>query len=144
MTPAEVIERVFTSANPTTGSQPPPAMAWVVFAHGTAFFTAPTDDLPLDASFDELCDAARAALRDLGPVHVGTSSADFNTARLDGWFPDAPIWFVSFDHPSIATVIESDGADLAVGLIARAQRQQDHDEQTVVVVRRFDGTIRPH
>ena len=97
-TPSEVIERVFTTANPTTGSQPPPDIAWVLFEHGTAFFTAPNDDVPVDASFDALADAARAALRELGPVGVGSASADFNTARLDGWYPDEPVWFVTYNR----------------------------------------------
>jgi hypothetical protein len=30
---------------------------------------------------------AKAALRELGPVGARTPSADFNPARLDGWFP---------------------------------------------------------
>ena len=144
MTPGEILERVFTSVNPTTGSQPPPEMAWVVFAHGTAFFTAPSAELPVDASFDALAEAARAALRELGPVQVGTSSADFNPARLDGWFPDDPVWFVGFDHPAIATIVEGDGSELAMGMMARTLRQQDHDEQQIVLVRRFDGSTRPH
>ena len=144
MTPAEILERVFTTDNPTTGSKPPPQMAWVVFEHGTAFFTAPSDALAADASFDTLADAAKAALAELGPVHVGTSSADFNTSRLEGWFPDEPVWFVSFDHPAIATIIESEGSDLAVGMMARSLRQQDHDSLNVVLVRRFDGTKREH
>jgi hypothetical protein len=142
VTPAEIIERIFTTENPATGSRPPAQIAWVVFEHGTAFFTAPTDALGADASFDALADAARAALRELGPVGVGSASADFRTSRLDGWFPDAPIWFVSFDHPAIATVIESEGGDLEIGLMARSLRQQDHDEPTIALVRRFDGATR--
>ena len=139
---AEVLEKVFTSANPATGSQPPPAMAWVVFAHGTAFFTTPTIGLPPDASFDAIADAARAALTELGPVLVGSPAADFHTARLDGWYPDDPVWFVSYDHPAIATIILHGGAELAAGILARGHRQQDHDEQQIVLVRRFDGSTR--
>ena len=142
MTAADVLERVFTTANPDTGSQPPPHMAWVVFEHGTAFFTAPTPALPIDASFDALEAAGRAALAELGPVHVGTPSADFNTARLDGWFPDDPVWFVSFDHPAIATIVTIEASELVAGMTARQLRQQDHDEQKVVHVRRFDGSTR--
>ena len=75
-TPEQVIEQVFTSVNPTTGSQPPPAIAWVVFAHGTVFFTVPTDAVPVDATLAALADAGRAALKELGPVHVATPSAE--------------------------------------------------------------------
>jgi hypothetical protein len=137
---AEVVEHVFTSDNPATGSKPPPHMAWAVFAHGTAFVTAPTDALPVTATFDAIADAARAALRELGPVHPGTPSADFNPTRLEGWYPDEPVWYVGFDHPAIATVIVAGGGDLAAGLLARQNRQRDHDEQTIVIVRAFDGT----
>lgn len=141
-TPADVITTIFTTENPATGSKPPPEMAWVVFSHGTAFFTLPTDAVPLDASFDALVAAARAALSELGPVIAGTPAADFNTARLEGWYPDEPVWFVSYAHSALATIIvEPD--ELSAGLGARALRQQDHDDPQVVLVRRFDGSVRP-
>ncbi|MFN0246066.1 MAG: hypothetical protein ACKV2T_04110 [Kofleriaceae bacterium] len=140
MTPAQVLERVFTSDNPVTGSKPPPAMAWVIFANGTCFYSAPSDALPVTASRDEIEAAGKAALRELGPVHVGSPSADFNPARLDGWFPDDPVWFVTFDHAAIATILVAEGNDLAIGLRARSLREDDHDEQRVVLVRGFDGT----
>jgi hypothetical protein len=143
-TPAEVIETVFTTANPTTGSLPPPAMAWAVFANGTVFFTAPSDELALDAEFDAIADAAHKALRDLGPVQAGTPSADFNVVQLDGWFPETPIWFVTFDHEAIATIVDTATNELGAGLTGRGLRQQDHDEQRIIVVRRFDGSVRPH
>ena len=141
MTPAEIFERVFTTENPSTGSVPPPHMAWVVFEHGTGFFTTPTDELPVDASFEAIADAARAALRELGPVHVGTSSADFSTARLAGWFPDDPVWFVTYDHPAIASAVVEE-SELAAGMFARSLRQEDHDGMNIVLVRRFDGSVR--
>lgn len=136
-TPAEVIARVFTTVNPATGSKPPPEIAWVVFAHGTVFFTAPTDALPADSTRDAIEAAARAALIELGPVHVGTPSADFNPTRLTGWYPDEPVWFVGFGHGSIATIVTLDGSDLVAGIAARQLRQQDHDAPTVVEIRSF-------
>ena len=60
-TPAEVVERVFTTANPETGSLPPPDMAWAVFEGGTVFFAAPGDGLDVSASLDDVEAAARAA-----------------------------------------------------------------------------------
>jgi hypothetical protein len=141
MTPAQILESVFTSDNPVTGSKPPPAMAWVVFANGTCFYTAPSDALPATASRDEIEAAGKAALRELGPVQVGSPSADFNPARLDGWFPDDPVWFVTFDHEAIATIVVGEGDDLTIGLRARSLREDDHDEQRVVLVRGFDGTV---
>ena len=141
-TPAEVLHKVFTSKNPTTGSAPPPHMAWAVFANGTAFYSEPTDTLPVDAPFDAIADAGRAALRELGPVIAGTPAADFNSSRLDNWFPDEPVWFVTYDHPSIITILVSDGDDLRAGLEGRSRRQQDHDETSIVLVRRFTGEIK--
>ena len=139
--PEEVIARVFTSANPTSGSPPLAAIAWVVFAHGTTFFTVPTDQLPLGASLAAIAEAARAALRELGPAAPGSPSADFNTSRLDNWFPEEPVWFVGFDHPDLATVITTDAPEVSAGLQARACRDLDHDELSIVVVRGFDGAI---
>lgn len=136
-TPREVIAHVFTTVNPATGSKPPPDIAWVVFEHGTAFFSAPTEALPVDSPPAAIEAAARAALAELGPVHVGTPSADFNPSRLTGWYPDEPVWFVGFGHGSIATVVVLDGSDLVAGLEGRRRRQLDHDEATVVEVRAF-------
>ncbi|HTR55596.1 MAG TPA: hypothetical protein VMJ10_33195 [Kofleriaceae bacterium] len=142
-TAAEVLERVFTTPNPTTGSQPPPQIAWVVFTHGTAFFTAPNEALPATSSLADLAAAAKAALVELGPVHAGTSSADFSPTRLAGWYPDEPVWFVGFDHPAIATVVVMDTSDLVAGMAARSARDRDHAEQTIVCVRGFDGRAQP-
>ncbi len=142
MTPAQILEHLFTSDNPVTGSSPPPAMAWVVFENGTCFYTAPSDELPVTATLDQIEAAGKAALRELGPVHVGTPSADFNSSLLDGWFPDEPVWFVSYDHEAIATIVVGEGTDLSMGLAARSQREADHDAMVVRVVRGFDGSTR--
>lgn len=139
LTPGEVLERVFTTANPKTGSQPPPAIAWAVFAHGTCFVAPPSAALPATASRDALEAAALAALAELGPVHAGSPSADFRASRLDGWFAE-PVWFIGFDHPAIAAIVIGDGSDLAMGLHGRSLRQADHDAPRVVLVRGFDGT----
>lgn len=140
-TTEEIVERIFTSPNPETGSEPPPHIAWVSFANGSVFFTAPTDGLPMDASLEAIAEAGKAALRELGPVHVGTPSADFNPVRLDGWYPDEPVWFVGFDHPAIATVLVLDTQPVTAGLEARGRRQIDHDELVLACVRGFDGTL---
>jgi hypothetical protein len=116
-------------------------MAWVVFAHGTVFFSAPTEVLPAGASLAQIAEAGKAALRELGPVHVGSPSADFKPTRLDGWFPDEPVWFVGFDHPNIATIVVVDAKPVTAGLEARSRRQRDHDEQVIVCVRGFDGSV---
>jgi hypothetical protein len=139
--PEEVIERLFTSVNPTTLSKPPSEIAWVVFGHGTVFFTVPTEELPNGASPAQIEAAGRAALAELGPVMVATPSADFSPTRLASWYPDDPVWFVGFDHPSIVTIVTMPGTPLLVGMEARRRRQLDHDEGTVTLVRGFDGTV---
>jgi hypothetical protein len=137
--PEQVIAQVFTTTNPVTGSLPPPQMAWVVFAHGTVFFTEPTDELPGGSALIAIVDAARVALRELGPVRVGSASADFNPTRLTSWYPDEPVWFVGFDHPNIVVIVTLDAQPMVAGLDARGRRQLDHDEQIIVAVRGFDG-----
>jgi hypothetical protein len=142
-TPAEVIETVFTTANPESGSLPPPDIAWAVFEGGTVFFAAPRDGLDGSASLDDVEAAARAALGELGPVRVATPSADFTVSRLSGWYPDDPVWFIGFDSVTLATiVIEDFDSDLAAGMTGRAIRDRDHEAMHVVSVRNFRGERR--
>lgn len=141
-TPGTVLEHVFSHENPGTGSQPPEHMAWVVFASGTAFFSEPSDELPIDALGPELVRAAKIALEELGPVIPGTPSADFNPVLLDDWFPGEFIYFVSYDHPSVATIVIADEDDaLAAGLEARARRNTDLEVRHVVEIRDFRGKV---
>jgi hypothetical protein len=141
-TVAQVIEHVFTHDNPTTGSTPPEHMAWVVFANGTVFFSAPNDMLTLDASAEAVAAAAREALRELGPVIPGTPAGDFNAAHLGGWFPGEHVYFVTYDHPAVATVVLADAQnDLAAGLEGRARRAADSEAMEVELIRTFDGEV---
>jgi hypothetical protein len=142
-TPSEVIEKVLTTANPETGSSPPPDMAWAVFEHGTVFFAAPGDQLDVSASLDDVETAARAALSELGPVRVASSSADFSASRLSGWYPDDPVWFIGFDSATLATIVIEDlDSDVAAGLTGRAIRDRDHEAMRLVSVRNFRGDRR--
>jgi hypothetical protein len=145
MQPVEdIIARVFTSQDPVTGSKPSAHIAWVVFAHGTVFFSKPTDTLPASSSPAQIADAGRAALGRLGPVRAGSPSGDFSPVRLDDWFPEEPVWFVRFNHPNIATVVVIDAKPVDAGLEARRRRQRDYDEQTITGVRAFDGNVVAH
>ena len=139
---ADFIHQVFTTPNPSTGSLPPEHMAWVVFAHGTVFYSIPSHRVPLDATFDMLAKEACAALKELGPAIAGTESADFNPHRLEGWFPEEPVWLVGFDHENVATLVTMDAEAITVGLSGRARRDLDVAEQSIVCIRRFDGTSR--
>jgi hypothetical protein len=139
---ASVLEHVFTHDNPETGSQPPEHMAWVVFEHGTAFFSAPTDELPLDATPEEILAAARMAMAELGPVIAGTPAGDFNPVCLDAWFPGEFVYFVTYDHPAIATVvIAEEEDDLSAGLAGRARREADLAGLTATEIRSFNGRV---
>jgi len=75
---AEILERVFTTPNRKTGSLPPVHTAWVVFAHGTVFYSVPSGMLPVECTFEVLAEAACSALKELGPAQAGTEWADFN------------------------------------------------------------------
>lgn len=139
---ASVLEHVFTHENPETGSLPPEHMAWVVFEHGTAFFSAPTDELQLDATPAEILAAARMAMAELGPVIAGSPAGDFNPVCLDAWFPGELIYFVTYDHPAIATVVIADEDDeLAAGLAGRARREADLAGLTAIEIRGFNGRV---
>lgn len=138
-TPASTIEHMFTSVGPS-GSDPPEPIAWAVLEHGTVFYSQPSASLPVDATLDAIERAARVALSELGPVVPATPGGDFQVSRLDGWFPDDPVFFVTFEHPAIATVIiESVPGDVGAGLLGRVARQRDHDEPRFVMVRNFRG-----
>lgn len=137
-----MLEHVFTHQNPTTGSLPPEQMAWVVFEHGTAFFSAPTDELAVDADMNELVAAARIAMAELGPVIAGTPAGDFNPVCLDAWFPGEFVYFVTYDHPAIATVvITADEDDLAAGLTGRSRREADLEGLSAREIRDFHGRV---
>lgn len=141
-TVADVVEHLFTTANPESGSLPPELIAWVVFANGTAFFTAPSDDLPLDATLEELAVAARQALHELGPAEPGSASADFSVSLLRAWFPGEFVYFITYQHPSVANVVFSDGeAELAAGLEGRVRRSADYDTMQIATVRDFSGRL---
>src|SRR5215471_3438242 len=70
----ELLEHIFTTTNPETGTTPPD-VAWVIYAHGTVFYTGIKEVLPAKASFEMLADAARSAFAELGPVVAGGPEA---------------------------------------------------------------------
>ncbi len=102
--------------------------SWVVFAHGTCVV------LPDPAPGVDLAAQAVEILREYGPVHVGSPSADFGTVTLD----PGPGWAVYGHHNDVLTYVGpdevSDDSDLAVGLYGRHKRDRDGHELTVVHV----------
>ncbi|XVQ12357.1 hypothetical protein ACQP1W_07275 [Spirillospora sp. CA-255316] len=100
--------------------------SWVMFGNGTCvILMEPEEDL-----------AAQAVriLREYGPVHAGTPSADFGIIELD----DAPGWVVYGHHDDVLSYVapeEVEEADeLKVGLLGRSKRDQDGRELEVVHV----------
>lgn len=136
-----IFEHIFTTANPETASQPPEHLAWVMFENGTAFFTKPTEELTPETNADALVEAARKALDELGPVAAGGPGGDFNVSLLNSWFPDEFVYFVTFGHPALATIVIADADnELAAGLDGRGRRDSDVRGKKVTLVRTFDGT----
>ncbi|HEX2312473.1 MAG TPA: hypothetical protein VHJ17_01990 [Thermomonospora sp.] len=101
--------------------------SWVLFANGTVVvLTEPGDDL---------ADEATGVLREYGPVHAGSPSADFGVIDLE----DAPGWVVYGQHSDVLTYVapdelDDDPDDLAVGLHGRAKRDADGTDLQVVHV----------
>lgn len=103
--------------------------SWVLFENGTCVILVdPADDLAAQAV---------AILREFGPVQPGSPSADFGTVPLD----KAPGWVVTGHHPDVLTYVDpgevpekDENTTLAVGLIGRAQRDQDAQDLTVIHV----------
>jgi len=139
-----VLDHIFTNPNPSTKSPPPEHVAWAIFAEGTIFYTFPNDELPVDASPERIAAAARTALQELGPVLAGTPSADFNPVLLSAWFPHEHVFFVTYDHPAIATIVLADAPEaLPAGLAGRIARDADLESLELIEIRDFHGRTHP-
>jgi hypothetical protein len=105
-----------------------PGRSWVLFAQGTCVVFV--------GGGDDLAEQARTILREHGPVHPGTPSADFTVVHLE----DVDGWAVTCHHPGVLTYVapadvdESDPDDLLIGLTGRAKRNQDATDLTVIHV----------
>lgn len=101
--------------------------SWVMFRQGTCvILSQPEPDLARQAV--EL-------LREWGPVHVGTPSADFDVLNLD----DDLGWVVTCHHPDILNymppaAVSSGTPDMVIGLVGRQIRGEDAQELQVVHV----------
>jgi hypothetical protein len=107
---------------------------WVAFEHGTCvIFAKPPPDAVA---------AARALLREWGPVHAGTPAGDFQVVAL----ANAPGWVVGGHHPDILTyvapeAIGADASELMVGLLGRAQRDRDAEELNAIHVEQGSANV---
>lgn len=141
--PEDIVEYIYTTENPETGSQPPEHVAWVMFGNGTFYLTGVNDEVSLDADYDHIASVATQSLKELGRAIGGTSSADFGANKLP-WFPDEFVYMVSYNHNHIFNIrVQDEEADeVSVGFWGRADRSQDADELQVKFVRHFDGSTK--
>ncbi len=102
--------------------------SWVLFSHDTCVL--------FDEARGDLAERARALMREWGPVQVGTPAGDFDVVVLE----EVPGWLVTCHHPDIVTYVGPDeglggaASEIIVGLLGRAKRHQDAQEQAVVHV----------
>ena len=102
-----------------------PQPRWVLFRHGTCVaFPMPVENMR---------EAAVSLLREFGPAHPGTASADFSVVPLD------PVvgWVVTSEHESIHTYVHPSELDeerdeVSIGLLGRAKREKDGEELTII------------
>lgn len=141
--PEDVVEHIYTTENPETGSQPPENVAWVMFGNGTFYLTGVSDELPLDTSHEQLAVVATQSLKEFGRAIGGTYTADFGANKLP-WFPDEFVYIVTYSHNHIFNICvhEEEASELSVGFLGRAARGEDAEELQVKLVRHFDGSTR--
>jgi hypothetical protein len=101
--------------------------SWVLFEHGTCLILMePEADLTMQA---------HQIMSTWGPVKGGTSAGDFNVIAL----PDPPGgWIVTGHHPDMLNYVSledatgSNPSDLVIGLLGRANRDQDAHSLKIV------------
>ena len=95
--------------------------SWVLFEGGTCVFLIDCDG--------DLATAATELLREVGPVEIGSSQADFAVMEFDGEVG----WGVTFDHPDLLTLvlpreISAQPSELMIGLLGRTKRGDDAEQ----------------
>ncbi|GAB5589267.1 hypothetical protein Unana1_04167 [Umbelopsis nana] len=105
-----------------------PDASWVVYENGTVVF----HEKSKVSSKEDLIRVSNEAMS--VPVVVGTDTADFGVNRLDVYFPDQPIYAITYSEPSnMATIIEDDGDnDMVIGFMGRQKRRDDCESLVVV------------
>jgi hypothetical protein len=116
--------------------KPKPNMAnvdWVAFKNGT--FAVFSQAHPA-RSRQKLIEDGEGALKYYAGIGSGAGSSygDFAAHFQDNNFPDENVWIVTFDHPSIMTLVVFDEAtgDMQAGLCGRGVRAVDADDPVVV------------
>ena len=100
--------------------------SWVIFEHNTCVILMnPEEDLALQA---------KNLLKEYGPYHVGTASADMNVIKLR----NDPGWVVTGHHRDILNYVSADEFedasinDVGIGLVGREDRSKDAEELKIV------------
>jgi len=100
--------------------------SWVLFEDGTCvILMEPKEDLAAQAI---------EIMKEFGPVHVGTSSADIQVTELINY----PGWVVTGHHPDILNYVSPDELksddlnDLVIGLLGRSYRETDSKSLKVI------------
>ncbi len=102
--------------------------SWVLFQNGTCVILMEPEP--------DLAQQAVALLREWGPVHAGTPSADFSIIEL----AEHPGWVVTCHHNDILTYVSPEEFsteapnELMIGLLGRQLRDQDASELEVIHV----------
>jgi hypothetical protein len=102
--------------------------SWVVFKHNTCVILMDPDD--------DLEKQALDLLKEYGPYHVGTPSADMNVIKLDNF----PGWIVIGHHPDILNYVSEEDigtqidSDVPIGILGRENRATDAEELKIVHV----------
>lgn len=144
LTVQDVMECVFTSENPETGSLPPEEAAWVIFENNTVFFMTPTSDEANGLTFEELGKKACKVLEDFGPAIAGTPLADFEVNGLDAWYPDEYVYMVTYTHSNIFSIYitEKEEDEYTIGLKNRTSREIDAEDLEIQLIRHFNGSVK--
>jgi len=100
--------------------------SWVLFENGTCvILMEPKEDLTAQAI---------DIMKEYGPVHVGSSSADMRVTKLTNY----PGWVVRGHHPDMLNYVspdelENDNAeDYVVGLLGRSKREEDSKSLNII------------
>jgi hypothetical protein len=100
--------------------------SWVLFENGTCvILMEPKEDL-----------AAQAIdiMKEYGPVHVGSASADMEITKLINY----PGWVVTGHHPDMLNYMSPEEfktdnpSDVAIGLLGRSMREADSKSLNII------------
>jgi hypothetical protein len=112
---------------------------WVLYKHGTYYVASKNEIL----TREQLCNIANFEIEQFEQGYQeGSSSADFSVIRLDGIFPDKPVYGVYYDNTFCGNILlgtklnHSVQKELRLGLEARRRRTADAKKNTIIATSR--------